>query len=73
MNFNNFKHNNSIYEISCSLNKIEPKWFNELILKCSPTKLENFYVYDKILRQKSNLSNNQKQLNQYLALNGERV
>ena len=44
-----------------SLNKIEPKWFNELILKCSPTKLENFYVYDKILRQKSNLSNNQKQ------------
>ena len=44
-----------------NLNKIEPQWFNELILKCSPTMLENFYVYDKILRQKSKLPNNQEQ------------
>ena len=34
------------------LNKIEPKWFNELILKCSPTKLESFYVYEILLKKK---------------------
>ena len=40
---------------------IKPNWFSELILNCSSSNLDKFYVKKKILRAKSKISKNQKQ------------